>query len=117
MLQGLLCAAALIRAGAGAAELSQVLVLFHQQKSGKFPGSGGRPCLYTVITTVTSLPNYAHLHQHTQEQVLRSEVLSEIRAEVKDPKEEKKRSTLWGGEANKEPERQRACLDVSHGSE
>lgn len=98
----------------GGWELSQVLVLFHQQKSGKFPGSHRWPCLYTVITRATSLPNYTNLHQHAQEQVLWSEILGEIRVEVKD---KKKRSTLWGGEANKEPERQRACLDMSHWSE
>lgn len=31
--------------------------------------------------TVTSLPNYTNLHQHTQEQALRSEILGQIKGE------------------------------------
>lgn len=61
--------------------------------------------------TVTSLPNYTNLHQHTQEQALRSEILGQIKGE-----RPKKRSTFWGGEANKWRGRQRACLDMSHWS-
>lgn len=38
--------------------------------------------------TVTSLPNYTNLHQHTQEQALWSEIPGQIRVEVKDEKKE-----------------------------
>lgn len=44
--------------------------------------------------TVTSLPNYTNLHQHTQEQALWSEILGQIRVEVKD---EKKKHSLGRG--------------------